>query len=509
MKRKWMGETMKSKQRKQSSKTMSEDKILVKGYRTFEKSDMSNRFFAFLTDICVMLLPISIWNILFLAIFGSIVSIAGIKIISIVIGILLLISILLFNNFIYTQTKGQSYGKKIFGLRVITKSGKVALQRRLLMRELIGFDIPFLILLYFTNMLGVVAYWFLNGLVVFFDPKHRSIIDFAMGTKVVTYDPSASVPQSEPVKQTVKPKPQPAKIIKEPETTIDLHIHSNFSANGSNNVEEIFQIAKEKGLKTISITDLDSAKSIAIAQRMSALYHINYVPGIEINAELYGKRIRVLGYFVDYPHELYHQIENDALINEKQASIERVRKFENIIGLEVPVEKLLANNRFQRIPGEMIAEYVLNRAEYKNSPLLQPYLSGSKSMDPYHEMAKDFFAYGKLCYVPVKYPEIQDVLDVIHLTNGIAIIAHPGKLMENDPGLMEQVLHMDIDGLEVFHPSHTKEDTTKLLKIAMDRKLFVSAGSDYYRNDRGESIGKTNCPKDAEKIVEMFVKARG
>lgn len=509
MKRKWMGERMKKIQKKKSSNTGREDKILVSGYRTFEKRDMSIRFYAFLTDVCVMLLPISIWNILFLAIFGSMVSISGIQVISIVIGILLLISILLFNNFIYTQTKGQSYGKKIFGLRVITKTGKVAMQRRLLMRELIGFDIPFLILLYFTNLLGVVAYWLINGLVVVFDPKHRSIIDFVMGTKVVTYDPSYTPVQPKQTTQPVKPKPQPVKTIKEPDTTIDLHIHSNFSANGSKNVEEIFQMAKEKGLKTISITDLDSAKSITIAQRMSQLYHINYVPGIEINAELYGKRIRVLGYFVDYPHELYHQIENDALINEKQASIERVRKFENIIGLEVPVEKLLANNRFQRIPGEMIAEYVLNRAEYKNSPLLQPYLSGSKAMDPYHEMAKDFFAYGKLCYVPVKYPEIQDVLDVIHLTNGIAIIAHPGKLMENDPGLMEQVLHMDIDGLEVFHPSHTKEDTTKLLKTAMDRKLFVSAGSDFYREDRGESIGKTNCPKDAEKIVEMFVKARG
>ena len=62
-------------------------------------------------------------------------------------------------------------------------------------------------------MLGVVAYWFINGLVVFFEPKHRSIIDFIMGTKVVTYDPSAIVPQSEPVKQTIKPKPQqPVKI---------------------------------------------------------------------------------------------------------------------------------------------------------------------------------------------------------------------------------------------------------------------------------------------------------
>lgn len=504
-----MGEFMKKTNKKKTTpKQNGENVILVKGYRSFEKRDLSSRFYAFLVDVIVMLIPIALWNILFLSIFGSIVSISGIKTMSIIICVLLLITILLINNYIYAQTKGQSLGKKSFGLRVITKSGKVAMKRRLLMRETLGFDLPFLILFYFTNMFGVMAYWFLNGLVVFFDPMHRSIIDFIVGTKVVTYDPSLLTPVKEiqPKKAEIPTPVQKATVT--PTTTIDLHIHSNFSANGSYNVEEIFQKAKEIGLQTISITDLDCAKSIAIAQRMSSLYHVNYVPGIEINADLHGKRVRVLGYFVDYPHELYNQIENDSLINEKQASIERVRKFENIIGLHVPVEQLLLNNRFQRIPGEMIAEYVLNREEYRSSPLLQPYLSGTKSMEPYKEMAKDFFAYGKLCYVPVKYPDIKDVLDVIHLTNGIAIIAHPGKLLANDPVLLNEVMRLDIDGVEVFHPSHTKADITQLLKMTMDRKLFVSAGSGFYGNS-GEAIGKTNCPKDGEKLVELFVNARG
>lgn len=501
---------MNGKKKKQSSPNIKkEDKILVKGYRPFEKIDILPRIYAFLVDIVVMLLPVALWNILFLAIFGSIVSINGIKTMSTIIVVLLIISILLVNNYIYAQTKGQSLGKKMFGFRVITMNGKVAMKRRLLIRELFGFDLPFLVLFYFTNIFGVMAYWFLNGLVVLFDPKHRSIIDFVSGTRVVTYDPSlmsAPAVEKQPVKQQIK---QVQKVIKEPDTTIDLHIHSNFSANGEYNVEEIFQKARDLGLKTISITDLDCAKSITIAQRMSLLYHVDYVPGIEINSDLHGRRVRVIGYFVDYPHELYNQIENDSLINEKQASIERVRKFENIIGIQVPVEVLLKNNRFQRIPGEMIAEYVLNQPEYRKSPLLQPYLSGSKSLEPCHEMAKDFFAYGKLCYVPVKYPDIRDVLDVIHLTNGIAVLAHPGKLLAHEPVLLNEVLRMDIDGIEVFHPSHTKEDTTELLKLAMDKKLFVSAGSDFYRTGRDERIGKTGCPKDGEKIVELFVNARG
>lgn len=493
--------TMKRKIRKLAAP---KNEIMIKGYRAMEKGDMSKRFFAFMIDTCVMISPIMIWNILILAIFGNIVSVHGLTIITLIIGVLLLCSILFLNSFIYTKTKGFSFGMKTMGLRVIGMSGKVAYKRKLVFRELLGFDIPFLVLMYFTSIFGTMLFWMINGLIVLVDPKHRSWIDFITRTQVVVVDKSVNQ-MRQPVMQKVVEKPKAKQPLKEVLTTIDLHIHSNFSANGQYNVEEIFQKARDMGLSTISITDLDCAKSIPIAKRMSELYHIQYVPGIEINAELDGKRVRVLGYFIDYPHELYNQIENDSLINEKQASIERVAKFEKIIGMQVPVERLLLNNRFQRIPGEMIAEYVLNRPEFKESPLLQPYLSGSKSIDPYREMAKDFFAYGKLCYVPVKYPNIRDVLDVIHLTNGIAILAHPGKLLANDTLMFKEILTMDIDGIEVFHPSHSKEEVATLLKIAVDKKLFVSAGSGFYDTKKQQRIGNTGCHKDNEKIVKLFV----
>lgn len=503
---------MKKMQLSKKTSTSKEDPILVKGYRAMDKSDMSKRFFAFLLDTSVMLSPIALWNIMVLAIFGNIVSAGGITFISIVILVLLVISILFINTFIYAKTKGQSIGMKLFGLRVIGTSGKVAYQRKLILRELLGFDLPFILLMYFTSVFGPMLYWTINAFIVFFDPKHRSIIDFIVRTKVVVADASVQTVQpqsvSEPVKPVQQTRVEPPRVVT-PDTLIDLHIHSNFSANGQYNVEEIFQKAKEKGLQTISITDLDSAKSIPIAKRMSELYHIRYIPGIEISCEMDGRRVRVLGYFIDFPHELFNHIENDSLLHEKQASIERVRKFENIIGMKVPVERLLENNRFQRIPGEMIAEYVLNHPEYRQSPILQPYQSGSKSIDPYHEMAKDLFAYGKLCYVPVKYPDIKDVLDVIHLTNGVAVIAHPGKLRATSPELLQRLLRMDIDGLEVFHPDHTKEDTAALLKTAIDHKLFVSAGSDFYSTKKQDVLGRTACPKDGEKIVELFINAKG
>lgn len=479
----------------------------MQAMRPLTHKDTKSRFFSFMADVIIMLSPVMIWNIIMLAVLGSLVSISGMFLIDVVIGILLIISILFANCYVQTKTNGQSFGMFLYNLKVVKKSMKKASRKQLIFREVVGFGLPFIALMLFFNILGVIAYWLLNGLIVLVDPKHRSLIDFIAGTRVVALVQKEEMVSTnvEPVEEKQVVQPKPAIIT----STIDLHIHSNFSANGKYNIEEIFQNAKAKGLKTISITDHDSAKGNAIAARMSEMYKVNYVPGIEINCDLKGRRVRILGYFIEYTSDLYAHIENESLVNEKFASIERTRAFEDLIGMPINVNRLLENNRFQRISGEMIAEYVLTRPEYKQVPLLQPYLRGQKSGQPYRSMAKDFFAYGGMCYVPVKYPKLQDVLDVIGLTNGIAVIAHPGKLLSQSPDLLDEVLDLGVQGIEVFHPMHTKREMTELLKIATEHKLFVTAGSDYYGTNRQNSeIGYTNCPKEAESLVKMLVNAK-
>ena len=42
---------------------------------------------------------------------------------------------------------------------------------------------------------------------------------------------------------------------------------------------------------------------------MSELYGVTYIPGIEINCDLRGRRVRILGYFIQYNSELFAHIE--------------------------------------------------------------------------------------------------------------------------------------------------------------------------------------------------------
>ncbi len=473
--------------------------LAVDGIRPLTIQDSKERLLSFCMDLCVMLSPIAIWNVILLAVLGSLLSISGMKLITLFIGVLLVISALFFNSYVYQLTGGQSIGMRMFQFKVVKKSGKKASRQQLIVREVFGFAIPFLVLMFFTNIFGVAAYWLLNGLFILADKRCRSIIDIFTGTRVVK------------IESKQKPKEEKTVVEKEeiqndlPLNSMDLHIHSNFSDKGQLNVEEIFQYARQHHIKTISITDLDCAKANSVAQRMSELYGVRYIPGIEINCDLHGKRVRVLGYFIQYNSELFAHIENESLVNEKRASVDRVRRFSALLGRNIDEERLLKNNRFQRISGELIAKHVLNRPEYFDCPLLKPYLHDEYG---WKALNKDYFAYGKPCYVPVKYPKLQDILDVIELTGGISVIAHPGKLLTYDPELLEEVLEMGIQGIEVFHPMHTKKEMAELLKIATNNKLLVSGGSGFYNMEGSSRIGRCNCPKDGEPLIELMLQSR-
>lgn len=477
--------------------------LAVSGIRPITNKDTKNRLLSFFMDVSVMLCPIALWDIILLSVLGNLISITGISIITIVIGGLLIISILFLNSYIYQTTGGQSAGMRMFDFKVVKKSGKPASKQQLQIRETIGFDIPFIILMFFTNIIGILIYWILNGLFILADRRHRSIIDLFIGTRVVMVEKekmTAEKPIHSAVHNTQANHEKEVNVV-------DLHIHSNFSANGQYNVEEIFQIARRKGIKTLSITDLDCAKGNNIAKRMSELYNIRYVPGIEINCDLNGRRVRLLGYFINYNSELYSHIENESLVNEKRASVDRVRKFEKVLGRSLDIERLLKNNRFQRVSGELIARHVLNHPEFRDCEILQPYLRGSKSAYPYQAFSKDFFSYGKSCYVPVKYPGLKDVLEVIELTGGISVLAHPGKILTQEPKLFIEALKIGVQGIEVFHPMHTRKEMADLLQIAREQKLFITCGSGFYRIDSHAEIGVTCCPKEAVTLIDMMIQA--
>lgn len=481
------------------------------------------RILAFSFDISIILLPVFIWLLAMLLVIANIIPIGLLEIIQIVTFVMLLVSTLVFPFIISKITDGNTFGRMVFDLKIVAKDKRRISVKKAAMREIIGYSGCVLIMLLISSITGVLSkfgitigspgtvftigllavfgYVGLNILCILFHPKHIAIIDLLLGTRLVVLCDA-------PVGAKVEAVEEPL-IVQKPKrirSTIDLHMHSNFSDDGEFNVEEIFQMAKANGMKIISITDHNCTKANVIADKMSVLYDIAYIPGIEIDCTFEGRNMHVLGYFIKYGSELYAQIENDNLTQERKASFERVRKFEAYSGMKIDVNALLEKNRFQVISGEMIAEQLLNNPAYKGHELLKPYVDGVRNDMPYVNFYWDFFSQGKPCYVDIKYPSLEDIIEVIKLTDGVPIIAHPYQTFRNDISFVHKLIDKGIEGIEVFSSYHSETEMAELLKIAKERKVFVSAGSDFHGKTKpGLQIGDTNCPQEAQRLVTTFL----
>lgn len=458
------------------------------------------RGFAFALDTCIMFLPIALWELLMVMMLGGLMPVTLLTSIEVATFVLIVLSMFIFNPILSAKSGGQTLGRYFYDLKIVKKNHREASTTTLMAREIIGFSLPTLALFIFFNIIGVVAYWILNTVFLLLHPKHISIIDLFLGTRMVVL---RNKKQTQAVQQP--------EIIEEKEikNTIDLHIHSHFSDDGQYNVEEIFQMAAKQGLKTISICDHNSVKGNMIAKRMSELYHVDYVPGVELDCRYKETHLRVLGYFVNFSSEIFAHLENESLKREKNASLRRVEAFEHFSGIQINVDALLDKNRFQKITGEMIASQVLNNETLREHPLLQPYLFGDKKDDPITAMNQDFFVKGAPCYVEVRHPKLEDVLDIIQLTNGIAVLSWAKDTLAQGEELFEEICEKGIEGIEVFTPYYTSSEMAELLKFAKDHKLLVTAGSDFHGASRPDiALGETNCPIEAEKLVAQFIEVR-
>lgn len=471
-----------------------------------QRKDYWDCFLSFALDVSVMLSPMMLWNLILLAVLGSLLSVTAIFIANIIVGVLMGLSIFFFNSSIIKKTKGRTFGMYQFGFAIMRENGKRASQKVCLMHEVLGNAIPFVVLMIFTNVIGVFVYWALNGIIFLVDKKHRNLIDFLLRTYLIRVEAETIESKQEVKAPVTEKKVESVSKVSYPRNHIDLRVRSNFSANGEYNVEEIFQMAAKEGIHTISITDWNSVKANALAVNMSKLYNINYVPGIEIGAEYKGRRVRVLGYFIDYKNDIFTTIENNGLVNERNASLERVRRFEKILGVQIPVERLLHTNRFQRISGRLLVRHVLNSSLYDECEVLKPYrkMEMNKAVEI---ICQEYFAYGKPCYVMMKCPPLQDVLDVISLTNGVAVLADGADFL-HDEELMKDILSHGIEGIEVFQSAYNKKQMADLLRYAQKDKLLITCGSGFTSRKQGNELGDCHCPEEAESLIISLIRAK-
>ena len=191
--------------------------------------------------------------------------------------------------------------------------------------------------------------------------------------------------------------------------TIDLHVHSNFS-DGTCTPEEIVNLAIEKNLAAIALTDHDGIGGIerALTACRQKNTPLQLIPGIELSTGYEGHDIHIVGLFIDYRNQ--ELIEKTALFVErrKNRNLQMVKNLQ-AAGIPVPLDALMEGN----------PDTVITRAHFARFLVSHHIVKEAK------EAFSTYLGEDTPYYVPRVMMKSTDGIRLILQAGGIPILAHP------------------------------------------------------------------------------------
>ncbi len=261
----------------------------------------------------------------------------------------------------------------------------------------------------------------------------------------------------------------------------DLHCHTKLS-DGSLGIEDLISIAKRKGLSTLSVTDHDATASATRAVIIGKRQGIQVIHGVEISTRdpKTNRLAHMLCYLCDYPDRL-------------EGLCHRIVESRRVAGMEM-VRKVM---RYYPITPELVVKCATGSVNIFNQHIMHALMDAGYADSMYGEVYQKLFGAEGVARVPIELPDPRDVLTAIHEAGGIAVLAHPPVYQSED--LLQELISLGLDGVEVWHPYHTAEQSNALSELARQHNLLMTGGSDFHgmysRTPR--PIGSTAAPDEA------------
>jgi len=244
---------------------------------------------------------------------------------------------------------------------------------------------------------------------------------------------------------------------------VDLHTHSTAS-DGLYSPTELFQRAAEAGLRVVALTDHDSTNGLAEAAQAARTYDIDFIPGIELNTDIQGGEVHVLGYFPEYTRPDFQsvlQVLRNARVHRGQRMVELL----NEQGVHIQWERV-----------REIAQGSVGRPHVAKALLEAGYVKSiSEAFDKYIGSSSP-------AYVPRYKLTPQDAIHLIASANGISVMAHPLTM----PGLAElrnwlpELHDAGLVGIEVYYGPYAQSEVQELKAFADEYHLIATGGTDYH-----------------------------
>jgi predicted metal-dependent phosphoesterase TrpH len=239
----------------------------------------------------------------------------------------------------------------------------------------------------------------------------------------------------------------------------DLHCHSTCS-DGTSTPIELIQIALEKGLQGLSITDHDTVHSYPIALPEAQKKGIRLISGIEFSATHKQQSVHILGYSFNLSHDAIRSLCKLHVERRKERNEQIVDKLK---ALGKPIDALFSEG-VETIGRPHIAKAMIDKGYVEN----------------YQEAFKLYLGEDKPAYARGRSISIEETLAAIKSAGGVAIIAHPHLIQNGE--LLRELLTMPFDGMECYYANFMRDRCERWLKMAKKRNWLATGGSDFHGN---------------------------
>ena len=252
----------------------------------------------------------------------------------------------------------------------------------------------------------------------------------------------------------------------------DLHIHTNCS-DGIFSPEDIVDMAAQRGLDCIAITDHDTFQGIERARSRARELGLKYVVGAEISSVVGGLDVHMLAYNVDIYNPDFSAAMEKISDLRNQRNIAMVAKLAEH-GINIDLDALKLNNT-------SVGRAVIAREMVR--------LGVAKDVADAFER---YIGSGKCCFVQTRR---LTPIEAIHFTlqfGGLPVIAHPKQLHMSEKEFerfLQPLVKAGLAGIEANYFTHNNLERNFYNKLAKKYKLIATGGSDFHDYVHGVELG--------------------
>lgn len=253
---------------------------------------------------------------------------------------------------------------------------------------------------------------------------------------------------------------------------IDLHIHSSYS-DGSMTPKEIIDLAMQRGIGALAITDHDTVAGVDEAEAYAAQVGMGFLPGMEITAQYYGRKLHLVALRFDRNcpafREFYHKIRSV-----REERIGEIITGIHEMGVDISLEKVKACT-----PG-VLDRYAIMR--YMMTLKLAPH--AQTLWDNYINPVV------KRLHLSIDI-SAEEAVKAIKAAGGITSLAHYHKrigLQGMSPAEQENVIAKlkgyGLDGIEQWYPTFSARHMQFVSDMTEKYQLLNTGGTDFHGANR-------------------------